>query len=391
MIKAASLHTFEIDDPDGALEEIRKQLSEKLVLLKNTTGILQCGFDFIESGVASHICANLPFPIVGSTTISQAVNGAVGELMLTILVLTSDDAEFVPAHTEGHRDDFFGSIERSFRPAYGASSLPLKLILTFPPIIEKYSGDEYAAAFDRLCGNVPVFGSLAVEDDLMTYTRNATFCGGGHFAEEMSYLLIFGDVSPRFFVATVPERAKMLEAGVITKAEKNVMHEVNGESTMDCFERIGLAQGGVLRDGVEYLPLMLSRRGADGRLSLPFARGVIGASENGSILCRGTIYPGSSLAVCSNSVKDIVEASEETTRCLNAEENVQAALIYSCTVRRTILGGKPLLELERVRDAICPDIPFMMAYSGGEFCPAFLSGTTVENRFHNFSFIVCVF
>ena len=148
MIKAASLHTFEIDDPAGALEEIQNQLREKLVLLKNTAGILQCGFDFIESGVVSHICENLPFPIVGATTISQAVNGAAGELMLTLLVLTSDDAEFAPAHTEGHLDDFFGSIERSFRPAYEACRLPLKLILTFPPIIEKYSGDVYINAFE---------------------------------------------------------------------------------------------------------------------------------------------------------------------------------------------------------------------------------------------------
>ena len=391
MIKSMVLHTFEANDPAIALKEIQGQFDEKCTLLANTVGILHCTFDFVESGVVSHICNALPFPIVGGTTIAQATNDTIGTFMLTLMVLTSDDVEFIPACTQGHANDFSDSIERSFLSSSKASALPLKLILAFPPIIEKYSGDSYVDVFDKLSGNVPVFGSFAVEDEIMIYTRNATFYGGECFAEEMVYLLFFGNVNPRFLVSAVSKNANLIEAGTITKAEKNVLHEINGLRTLDFFEQIGFAHEGVLVDGIEFVPFMLSLRGKDGKLTHPFARGFVSFDEQGSGRYRGTMYENATLHISSTSGDDILSASKETTQLINTHENVQAALIYSCIVRHNMLIRSPLLELESVSKTIRPEIPFMVAYSGGEMCPTSMSDSAVENRYHNFSFIVCMF
>ena len=390
MLNAASVHVFEIDDVSLALEEVHRQLDEKLVLCKNTVGILHCGADFIESGVVSSLCESLSFPVVGTTSMAEATNQGLGSLMLSLLVLTGDDVVFVPVHTNGHADDFSGSIERSFAEASRPEEMPLKLVLNFPSLLDKYSGDDYIGAFEKTCGNVPIFGSFSIEEEITTYTRNATICNGECFAEEMVYLLVYGNCEPRFFVAPMVCDTEILDHCVITKADRHSLQEINETPAVDFFERFGMAKDGQLREGVNYLPFLLSMPGEDGSRKVPFARGLIDAAEDGSILCRGTMYEQAILSIGSNTPANILAAAEELNIFLQNEQDVHAVLAYSCVMRRIGLLQKPELEMEAVQGVLQDDIPFLMAYSGGEFCPSETQGHAPENRFHNFSFIACV-
>lgn len=390
MIRAASMHTFEIDEPEIALEEIRRQLEEQLVLQNNTAGILQCDPEFIESGVAAHLCQNLPFPIVGGTSAGQATNAAAGDLMLTLLVLTSDDVEFVAAHTNGLASDLFGATERSYKEATASMRNPPRLIITFPPIIEAYAGDWYVDAFERLCGSVPVFGSLAVDDAITVYDRCATVCNGAAMAQEMTYLLVYGEVTPQFFIATAPRKSSLPETGIITRAEGNIVHEINGVRAIDYFERVGLAVEGVLRQGVDFVPFLMTLKNENGLEQRPFVRALIRFDQQGSAICRGTMYEGATFTIASNSGSDVIDATLGTIEQVNHHADARAVLVFSCIVRRMTFGADSQLELMRVKQAIHPGIPFMMSYSGGEIAPAAMNGGQAMNRFHNYSFIVCI-
>ena len=392
MITSASLHTHEIDNPVKALEEIQAQLGAKLALKKNSVGILHCGADFVESGVVSYLGKNLPFPIVGATTTSQAANDVFGSLILTILVMTSDDAVFLPTRTVGLAADLAGSIERSVPDPQRIPALPLKLVLVYPPVIEAYSGDSYVSILESLYGEVPVFGSLSVEEEIMTYARNATFYNDECLVDEMSYLLIYGDVTPQFFISHLQQTYNLLPAGTITKADGNMLHEIEGVPALDFFESIGFLKNRDTLSGVAFVPLVLSLQDKNTGKSSRFVRGLVSFDEKGSALCRGTIYENAVLTIGSNSADDIIAASRNTIHLLNQTENYRTVLIYSCVVRRTVLISNPLIELETVRNTICKDIPFMMAYAGGEICPTnYAAGDGVTNRFHNFSLIACAF
>lgn len=390
MIQAATAYTFEIDEPKMALAEIRRQLDAQFTQKKHTAGILQCDPEYIESGVAAYLCENLDFPIVGGTSAGQAMHGAAGDLMLTLLVMTSDDVEFVAAHTEGLADDLYGATERSLQKAARPSDMPLRLIIALPPIIEAYAGDWYVEAFERQCGPVPVFGSLAVDDAITVYDRCATLCNGAVFQREMVYLLVYGDISPRFHIATVPDESTLSETGIITRAAGNIVHEINGVCAIDFFERNGLAQDGVLRQGVDFIPFLMTVKNADGAEQRPFVRALIRFDENGSAVCRGTMYEGAVFSIGSNSGADVLAATLETVEQINGQQDVHAALLFSCIVRRMTFGANSRLELSRVQQAIRPDIPFMMAYSGGEIAPTAMESGEATNRFHNYSFIVCL-
>lgn len=389
MIKAASVYTFEIDDPDMALAEIRQQLDAQLVLKSNTVGILQCDPDFIASGVVRHLCRSLGFPIVGSTSAGQATNAAVGDLILTMLVLTGDDVSFVPACTDGIASDLYGAVARSYEET-ASKREPPKLILAFPPIIEAYAGDWYIEAFERLCGKVPVFGSLAVDDAITVYDRTRSIYNGEDMAEEMAYLLVYGEVAPRFFIATVPGESALPEAGVITRAEANIVHEINSMRAIDYFERMSLAENGVLRPGIDFVPFLMTVENEDGSRQRAFVRALIRFDENGSAICRGAMYEKAGFTIGSNSGADVIAATLDTVQRANEQPGIQAALLFSCIVRRTTLGADSQQELAQVRQNIRPDIPFMMSYSGGEIAPTAQDAQGAVNRFHNYSFIVCL-
>ncbi|MDL2219529.1 FIST C-terminal domain-containing protein [Ruminococcaceae bacterium OttesenSCG-928-O06] len=390
MIQAAVAHTFEIDEAAVALAEVCSQLDEQLVLRRHTVGILQCDPEFIASGVVAQLCRRLGFPVVGGTTAGQATAAAAGTLMLTLLVLTSDDVEFVPARTEGLAGDLFGAVERSYQKAAEGRKEAPKLVLAFPPILEAYAGDWYVEAFERQCGRVPVFGSLAVDDAITVYDHCATVHNGEALAEEMAYLLLYGEVIPRFFIATAPAESALPEKGVITRAAGNVVYEINGMRAIDFFERVGLAQGGVLRRGVDFVPFLMTVPGEDGQNERPFVRALIRFNEDGSATCRGTMYEGAAFTIASNAGADVIASTLDTVTRLNGEEDVQAVLLFSCIVRRITLGADSLQELKQVRQRIGLDVPYMMSYSGGEIAPTALHEDGAVNRFHNYSFIACL-
>jgi hypothetical protein len=75
MIQSIGLHTSELDNVDVAVAEIRAEL-ENFSLMEHSVGIIMCDPEYIEFGRYEEDCEALPFPVVGSTTTTQAVTRA---------------------------------------------------------------------------------------------------------------------------------------------------------------------------------------------------------------------------------------------------------------------------------------------------------------------------
>ncbi|MDR3160269.1 MAG: hypothetical protein LBU28_01485, partial [Spirochaetaceae bacterium] len=105
MIRTFTVFTENIDDPDMAAAEIRDQIQKGPGFLKNTVGIIACHYEFVLSGAAQAVCSGLPFEVVGTISSVQAINEAQGTLLLTILVLTSDEVDFKTVCTDSLKED----------------------------------------------------------------------------------------------------------------------------------------------------------------------------------------------------------------------------------------------------------------------------------------------
>jgi hypothetical protein len=390
MLRSIGLHIYELEDADAAVAEINAGL-EGFPLMEHTAGIIMCDPEYIDSGVYEAICAALPFPVAGTTTMTQAVEGETGLLMLTVFVLTGDDVFFAAAMTGeiAGDNDALAPTRASFDEAVRQLPSEPKLILAFPPLIAENAGDAYVEALTALCPGVPVFGTLAISDSL-TFDNCSTLCCGAASLNKMAFIVVAGAVSPRFLISTVNDHNKTPYSGEITKSEKNIVREINGISTYEYFSDIGLAKDGRLDQGLQFVPILVDfnkRHDYDG---VPVVRAIVYLDENGDAVCRGYMYQNSIFTVINPSAADIMQSSEDLMEQIKAIPDRRATLIFSCVVRRMMFGAEPLLEAAMVEKSLRGGPPFMLAYAGGEICPTSASAAGVTNRFHNYSIIACI-
>jgi len=384
MLKCASAYTNEVDDPEVALTEIMAQLDKKMPLLKHSVGIVMCHTEFIVSGALKHICENLPFDLAGITTAAQAVNDEAGELILTVFVITSDDVWFKTGFTDSLSDGIDAPVSAAYEKAAHGEPDPPKLALIFPPFfMGRYAGDAYVEAWKKIIPHTPLFGTLAI-DDTATFCESETIYNGVNKKDAMSFVLCYGNINPRFFIATLPENTSVSLRAEVTKSKENFVYEVNHINTRKFFAKAGIPEC------MPTVPFMIDLKKRDDYDGVPVISGNAAFTEDGTAVFYGYVDEGSTFSLASCKPDDILSTSLHTINRLNELRDVNGALLFPCIVRRILTLGlnKSLSELEIARARINPDIPFMMGYSGGEICPTSIKGGGPANRFHNYSLAI---
>ncbi|MCL1893448.1 MAG: FIST C-terminal domain-containing protein [Holophagaceae bacterium] len=390
MLKCASLYTFELDSPELALEEIKTQLAEKIVLQKNTVGIVMCHPEFILSGILQHIGENLPFDLAGVTTSSQCVNDEVGEQILTIFVMTSDDVQFVAGITESVEEDVENPVQVAFGKVPPGMVGGPKLILAFPPLLIQYAGEAYIRAFEKVAPNVPVYGTLAVDDNV-DFRDSQTIYRDTCSKNAMSYVLCYGNINPRFIVGSLPLEKTLPFKGTVTKSSGPFVQTINDISSYKYFEGIGAAKHGILSESYLFVPFAIHQKQRSDYDGIPVIRVLTTFTEEGAAIFRGDVDEGSTFTMLNNNDSDILDNSKQNAEQINKLEDVAGAMLFSCIIRRMVtIHPNSVAELQNVRNSISPNIPFMMGYAGGEICPTSIRDGVPANRFHNHSLIILV-
>jgi len=386
VIQTIVAYTKEIDDIETAVQEILAQLPMQGGLRQNTVGILACHYEFVYSGVVAALQKALPFDTLGAISPSQATPDVAETLMLTLMVLTSDDVSFRTSCS----DSLLGAPAEAVAAAYAKAALPGQkpaLILPFAAFLPQNSGDEYVAVLSKASGGAPVFGTLAV-DDTSTFEHSLTVYRGEHHRDKMALLLMYGDVKPIFYIATISKDKIFDRAALITKSNGHILEEVNGRPLAEFFESFGLAQASETSYALSSIPFMLDY-GDDTPL---VAKVFIAMNEEHHGIFAGHMPEGSTMYMGVFDHDDVLATSGEAMRtAVQALQNASGALVYSCVSRFMTLGTNDLAELTLAKDILGPKLPFMMAYSGGEICPTLVRGETATNRFHNDSFVLCIF
>jgi len=390
MLKCASIFTYEIDDPETALQEVKTQLAKKLSLLEHSVGIILCHPEFIASGVVRHLGENLPFELAGITTSAQAANGEAAELILTLFIMTSDDVWFKTGMTGSLEENIEETIKTAVNTAIlGTSELPA-LALIFPPLMAKDPGDLYLNAVQKAIPNVPIFGPIAV-DDTVTFELSETIHNSETHKTAMPFVLCYGKINPRFVVGTFPEGKAMPYKGEVTKSSGNLVYEINNILAYKYFENIGLVNNGSLTDSFGFVPFSFDQKKRADYDGIPVIRSVAFFNKDGTATFRGGIDEGSTFTMIASEAEDVLSETNKKLEQVNKMPNINGALIFSCIARRMMtMHVNPLFEPETVRDTLNPEIPFIMGYAGGEISPTLVRSGIPTNRFHNFSLIILV-
>lgn len=390
MLKCASVYTYEVDDCEIALDEIKTQLNEKIILLDNSVGIVMCHTEFIHSGALKYICENLPFDLVGVTTASQAVNGEAGEMVLTVFVITSDDVRFITGVTGDLSESVDGPTGAAFDEAADGIDEQLKLAIVFPPRILKNSGDSYVNAWTKIIPGTPVFGTAAT-DDTVSFSECETIYNGVNNKTAMPFVLCYGNINPRFMVGTLPKNNVMPYKAEITESSGSRVYKINNMSAYKYFEDIGLAKGGAAIENFLLVPFIIDQKKRADYDGIPVMRVLASFTADGAASFRGNVDENSTFTMLKASPDDILSATLKTIRKINEMQDVNGVLMFPCIIRRMmVMEESSLCELEAARDNMNPEIPFMMGYAGGEICPTSIQNGIPANRFHNYSLVVLI-
>jgi hypothetical protein len=376
-------HTFEIDDTDAAVRDIQEQLLGQGGFRKNTVGLLFCYSDFIKSGVVEALCGVLPFDVLGCTTTGAAVPGALGDIILTLTVLTSDDVEFRAGLSEPLTEDEEERVAKVYRELSASPQDPPALILAVTPLLHNLAGDTVVGVLDRESRGVPIFGTCALDADTKIRTPQTIYRGKA-YADRMPVLLFSGKMRLRFLIDSVWERNIHTQKALVTAAEGNRMITVNNLPAAEYMKKIGLITES-RREMLFVSPLSIDS--SDGTRPNLFI--IYSLDDDGSLTCSANIPAGATLHIGFPGSAEVIDNAKIIVGATK-EAKGEAALIFSCFSRSIILTD-PQDEMKAIHEALKDSaFPYVFIYACGEICPVERRGAMV-NKYHNYTIISCVF
>ncbi len=158
----------------------------------------------------------------------------------------------------------------------------------------------------------------------------------------------------------------------ITRAQKNVLYELDGQPASSVYEeyfgRVAMEtvqQAGFSRQLIAY-PLGI-QLDSTGQFLL---RNIIAFGDDGSLVCTGEVVEGAWVQLMLGSKSLVLEAAtlaaQEAIRPLRA---IRFVLVFDSAVRKRLLGQDAHEELSRIRQAVGPSVPLVGCYTYGEQAP----------------------
>ena len=382
MVSLHTAHTLEADDAEYAIAEILDQLQLESNQKKYSAGTIFCHTDFTNSGVAQAIAERMPFDVVGSTFVSAMTPDMDDHLMLVFNLFTSDDVEISALKIDNIAQP--GSASEAYRNTFSAYTPSPGLIMSYFPMIIPRSIDSILDELDSVSGGAPVYGGLAAdtasEYDLWQVLYN------GEAARDMAVsLFFFGDVHPQFFTSNMTTKYVQTEKSVITKSEGNILMEVNDKPFIEYLKDNGFGEN-VTASEFGSTPLLIDF--CDGTPPVP--RFVSALTPEGHTIIAGEAPVGSLLSLGSIDYAHVIRVTEEVMKTAVSSGTKGLMLIHPCASNYLLMGAGVESQKEIIRRYIGNEYRYTVGYSGGEVCPVYDKSGKRVNRFHNYTFVLCI-
>jgi hypothetical protein len=199
----------------------------------------------------------------------------------------------------------------------------------------------------------------------------------------VAMLLVHGDIEPEFIVTSIPDRNISTRKAIVTKSAGCVVKEANGIPFAQYLNSIGYTT----KVGIDPTSFPLMMRFPDG--SGPVALGVFRIFEDGSILMGGEVPEGTSFSGGEIDSEGILETARASLDKALKTGKRSGFLMFPCISRYLMLAPTSSKEMELASSTV-GDIPYVLAYAGGEICPVRGEDGKLYNHFHNFTFSLCV-
>jgi hypothetical protein len=335
------------------------------------------------------------------TTIAHCAGAEADTYMLSVLVLTSDDCAFAcgasgPIPEDCGVEAAEGAVRECYREVAGRLPAEPRIALLYSHFFLAPRQYQFTAAMSGVAPALPIFGAVANDDKQNVRPRtNARILAGGElYDDRLALLLVSGNVSPKFYIASLTEDAIIMpRVGVITKADGIRLLQVNNISAPEFFMQIGFlsANAGGWRNGGEGLLSSLfvlhvedGCGGSSDLTRIPFK------VDAEAVYCAGPLFEGAAISIAFNTRDGVVETASRLCEQIKRECAGGTALMYTCIGRRFGLLGEPMAELSTIINSLKDQFVYTAAYGSGEMCPTKVIEGQAYNQDHNQTLAACV-
>jgi hypothetical protein len=381
MKRVFTAFTTEADDATAALDEVLSQI-DTTCLLSSTIGFVTYTPDFSASGILEALQEALPFDLLGMTTLGTTTDSSDDLVQLSVMVLSSDEMLFSTALSEPVINDDARVVKDCYRQAAEALPEEPRLIIAYAPLIlQTVGGDFFTEALTEAGGGVPLFGSLALDPEIST-AHMRVFYRGHEYGDRVALTLVGGDVHPRFVLATMSRLELTNVEGLVTASHNNTILDIDNKPAAEFIRNSGVqVNDDNSVDGIIAYPIFVDYNDE----SIPVMRSMLTVTPEGSIIAGGDVHVGSHVSIGFLDDREIVNSARVKVPELQPSAE-DAILFFSCATRYFTLGYDNQEETRTVHRCLeATGTKFVLAYSGGEFCPVPNKNDdgTLTNRFHN--------
>ncbi|MDR0983959.1 MAG: hypothetical protein LBL93_02990 [Ruminococcus sp.] len=393
--------TREIDEADIAVSEILEQLDLPKNQLKNSVGLIAMFGEFYDTGVYSAIVNALPFPCIGYSPSFFGSNGESGDMLLSVMIMTSDENEFDVfkldyvktlneteiSKTREHIAKTAAEIFSKGRPS---------LILPYWVLNSDVSSDDMLSLVDEYFEQVPLYGSVLFSSAAGHFLGFSCIGDGKKLENEAIFIAVYGELKPNFMVVSgVNETVTLHNSVKVTKSESNTLYEVNNIPMTEYLHSIGVLDSSFNSESLWVLPALLE----DKERGITKVRAFMGISQHcptafyasGNIETGSTVYFGQLDSEATN--KSARDAFEKL-----ANIGADCFLGISCIARAWSNGTQYLKEFydvaeiyEKHKAETGKELSYQIINSGGEICPVKDKNGNWVNTLHNYSLAICYF
>jgi hypothetical protein len=380
MLSAVVGHSEETD-AKAVAEEVLDQCKAKLGSTPARAGLLFAAIDFDHQTLLDEINRqHQGIDLIGCTTDGE-FSSELGfrEDSATLILFASETVDMTSGVGRRLGADVAGACRSAVDAAKAKTAKPPRLCLAAPEGLTA-EGHAVTAALQATVGReIPIFGALAGDQWRLESTRQ--FCNTEVLQDSVPVLLFSGDFRFSYGVATGWQQVG--EVGRVTGATGAVVREIDGAPAIEFYRRYLGPHGkpsaelplAILnaRDGIEYLRASWgSVDDASGAVTF-LAAVPSGARVRLSIADRDGILNG------------CAESLAIATSNLPAGAQPAAALFFSCTARKLLLGTRTAEELKLIRQNLGDSVAVCGFYGYGEISPHM--GDSTGTKYHNDSFV----
>jgi hypothetical protein len=366
-------------DPSRAVAEAVAQCRAQLGDLTPRAALLFSALDSFDAQLVTQVREAFGgIDVIGATSAAE-MSSAAGYLedSITLSVFASDNVELAAGMGERIDVDAEGAARAAVTQA--------RARLTQEPsvCIVLTEGTNAQRAMEALRAELPagtlIVGGAAGRNEIAGTATTYQVCNDIVSDSGIAIMLMAG---PLAFSTAVGMGWRILgPQGVVTDSDYGVVRTIDGRTAVDWVgSYLDLNSGRTSGN-----PLAIKDAGSDDW----YLRVVLHADDDGGLLIPGSVPVGATVQLTTTNPDDMLEATHDAIQRARAaypgSQEPSAALIFSCAVRKYLLGTRTAKEVQTAQQLLPAPMAIAGMYCMGEVAP---TGAKLDSHFLNETFVM---